>query len=130
MEIEQSSPPRLRHSSIAAFFAFRLLGKPVTIPASPLISSIAIAPQLSAHFTCGTAGFDTSGIGAVREDGPHCALPPETPWGPDVCAITGLPIHASTRTLSKVVVISPPYRLEVPSRFFYPILIQPSNPRL
>src|SRR3546814_8302374 len=83
------------HSSIAAFFAFRFLGKPVTIPASPLISSIAIAPQLSAHFTCGTAGFDTSGIGAVREDGPHCALPAETPWGQAVCAITGLPINAS-----------------------------------
>src|SRR3546814_8317628 len=76
------------------------------MPASPLISSIASAPQLSAHFTCGTAGFDTSGIGAVREDGPHCALPAETPWGQAVCAITGLPINASTRTLSKVVVIS------------------------
>src|SRR3546814_9192611 len=84
--------------SIAAFFAFRLLGKPVTIPASPLISSIAIAPQLSAHFTCGTAGFDTSGIGAVREDGPHCALPAETPWGQAVCAITGLPIRSEEHT--------------------------------
>src|SRR3546814_8291769 len=105
IEIEQSSPPRLRHSSIAAFFAFRLLGKPVTIPASPLISSIAIAPQLSAHFTCGPAGFDTSSIGAVREDGQHCALPAETPWGQDVCAITELPINASTSTLRKAVVL-------------------------
>jgi len=116
----QSTPPRLRHSSIAAFFALRLLRRSVTIPVTPLPSSIAIAPQLSAHL----AGGSLDGAGPARSpdvesgigDGPHCALPEATPCGQAVCA-NAVPLIRSNRTETGILrVISNLLRSGFPSQ--------------